>query len=121
MPSFCTKYLQIWDWSSETALRTSDHIFLASLNLVFAVAVLLRGEDPDQGGMFFKRSQALISIPQGPLVSLFLSLASPSSPLTCSSLAVLLMGNVDIITVLLLICQYSQACGSFVSPSCSTS
>jgi hypothetical protein len=82
-------YNQIWDWPPESDLRASDHIFLATLNLMFCITCALRSnkDDATSGVIYFRRSQALMSVPH-----------------------ILLMGNVKVIDYLLLLCQYSQSC-----------
>ncbi|KAL7408844.1 fungal-specific transcription factor domain-containing protein [Mrakia frigida] len=88
-PSLMKKYEQIWMWPTEEHLIASDHIFLATLNILFCITCALRSgkDDNVSGGVYFRRSQTLMSVP-----------------------FILLMGNVQIIDYLLLLCQYSQSC-----------
>lgn len=64
-PSLLEAYSKIWDWPPESDLRASDHIFLATLNLLFCITCALRSRKDDgaSGVVYFRRSQALMSVP----------------------------------------------------------
>ena len=59
------KYEKIWSWPTEEHLIAADHIFLATLNILFCITCALRSSKDDSisGGVYFRRSQTLMSVP----------------------------------------------------------
>ena len=106
-------YTKIWDWPPESDLRASDHIFLATLNLLFCITCALRSNKDDgaSGVVYFRRSQALMSVPHSESPPPSFRVIQLETDFFVRPLpAVLLMGNVKVIDYLLLLCQYSQTC-----------